>query len=100
LVKYKLVPHTPTSEEISLTQKRYQAFKQLRQEFKEKYKLLEKDEIRVRTFGEDHRDKVLIGDIEGPNEVRVAAMKEWAMIRELEKPVWPEFDVVVVADYE
>jgi hypothetical protein len=100
MVKYKLVPHTPTIEEIETTQRRYEAFKQFRQELKIKYGLLPKDELRVAQFGEDHRDFVLIGDIEGPNELRVAAMKEWAIIKKLAEPIWVEFDVVAVADYE
>jgi uncharacterized protein (UPF0218 family) len=100
MVKYKLTLHNPTPQEIETTQRRYEAFKQFRQEFKKKYGLLAKDEIRVRKYNESHRDMVLIGDIEGPDSLRVAAMKEWAIIKKLSEQVWPEFDVVVVADYE
>lgn len=100
MVKYKLVLHEPTAEEMENTKNRYEAYKQFRQEFKAKYNLFPKDEIRVKAYGEAHRDFVLIGDIEGPNELRVQAMKEWSVIKKLSEPVWPEFDVVVVADYE
>jgi|SRR5215212_996908 len=100
MVKYKLVIHEPTPEEVEITEKRYQAFKQFRQEFKIKYGLVSKDQARVDAYGESHRDMVLIGDIEGPNETRIQAMQEWASIKKLAEPYWPEYDVVVVADYE
>lgn len=97
--RYIFKYYEPTAEEVNRTNLRNETFVNLRRAFKIKYELLEKDEERVKAFGERHRDMVLIGDIEGSDDRRTQAITEWKdLIQPFGEPVYPKYILIGTED--